>query len=500
MAKRIFILILAVLSLVASPAWAGPKPPDMPAYTQVVPAYETANVHNVPIDARVTPPTRGLADIPSTDPGWINTFAPLNENIAGNYELCFADGGAAAECKFRTICNAGFTAKDDPLRNYGQPGSAHDHLFFGARKVNAWTTYRTLRTQKASNCAGGIFNNTAYWMPLIKKTMSGAAYGVIPKYITVYYANNYDADPHRVAHLGRGIGFVTGSEMDDDWGWLKTILSNTNAAVVAGGGAAGRYTLPPQGASIICGNNVLTDLGQPSSRWFKNANGTDPWEGRCTSDKDFVVQFDASECWDGQNLWSPSGYHHVIPRVLDNRYGERICPKNYYQTVSLIVRALYMHGGFADYGTWSCSSDAGYQTVVNAGSNPHTIGTCESNHADWKDGWDGTTRFAQETNCGAVEGGRGHLCAAGTFSATQGLISTGAAPDGSRNPQVTCQADDCDTRPDNISKMWKAPTTTVGPHNHLIHGANDNLPNANDNDVQLAGVTPLDWHLHAAGH
>ena len=61
------------------------------------------------------------------------------------------DGSGA----FRTHCLESHISNDDPLVFPGQPGAAHNHVFFGNPLVHAYTTPAELQHTNTTTCDGG---------------------------------------------------------------------------------------------------------------------------------------------------------------------------------------------------------------------------------------------------------------------------------------------------------------------------------------------------------
>lgn len=473
MARR--ALLLLSTAFLAFPAYAGPKPPDVAAYSPVTPQYEAGSTQNLPLDAGSVTPWRGLTGIESpSETGMKATSTSVGDDTGegtNDYVLCEIESGGhpGRECKFRTTCATTFIAKDDPIRNSGMPGTSHLHLFFGAEQVNAWSTYASLRNSKRSKCAGYNLNNTAYWRPAWTKLMGGINYAVIGWFETVYYNNHIG---HRGALIPNGLRFVSAADMDDNYEWMDTVIAAANAQP----GTAGRYgwgSLGKPHTRYYCqGTATSPGDGTPNPQnYIKKPDGTDPWGGTCTSGKQINAQTGFSPCWDGVNLWSTDGYRHVIPKIWDSLYSKFVCPKNYYEIPVVELHDIYAHGGFSDYGTWTLSSDAAFQTMLNAGPEPRTIGSGESSHADWMDGWDPSIRNTWQANCGGSENGRGHECGDSRINDTTHLSIGSPTPDGRRSVIVPIPTQ-AQVTPTSTANMWRAPTTTSGTHEHTVSGSN----------------------------
>ena len=138
MLRTFLAALLAILSIAPAHAQTFPKPPDVPAYVEVPITYASGT----------------------------------NENCLGGQTLSAgvctgaSDGGTGTEMKARFVLDDTVVLNNDPIRNYGQPGTSHCHNFFGAVKPNAYSTFASLRRDSVqSQASGGPHNGTAYWFP-----------------------------------------------------------------------------------------------------------------------------------------------------------------------------------------------------------------------------------------------------------------------------------------------------------------------------------------------
>jgi hypothetical protein len=435
-------LILALMALCfASAAQAFPQPPDVPAYVAVTPQYKTDSTANVTIDPAVTPPpaySYELTNIPIPS----NTGRVVTNSAQGPgspYCTVISDGGTCSEYKFRTSLDQTYMLPDDPVRNYGQPGTSHLHCFAGAGSANANSTYKSLRQHAIDSAAAGAdANGTGYWRPctvVLNPYGDGLDYAVHDDFWTVYYVGTIGK---KTTHYPVGLRFVFGYDMDatgttTQFAWLQTILDAANTAQ-----GSTRYTLKnPSGVyqnqvSYVCAGATPT-----TARVLKNSDGSDPYSGTCASGANFTYQIDGPKCWDGVNLWSPGGYKHMIPGVYDTVVSDWTCPYNYYMVPALRIEFTMTQYGWTDRQRWDLSSDIAYRTAHSLTSTTLPPGT--TFHTDWEYGWDSAIFLQGLRNCAGVDGVQGHECNSGYFSSTQNLVldtpsGTGA---GGRLPQVT---------------------------------------------------------------
>ena len=467
---NLLILLVAILWPTPAQAQSFPKPPDVPAYVTVTPQWPSGTTR-VPVKTVADiPPANSyeLADIPSSNPSQLKIASG-----GADFNTVVGFGGTHFEAKFRTHAEPTHILFDDPIRNYGQPGTSHCHLFFGNARTNAYSTYAALRqnARQYSRAAGGGLNGTGYWMPCMMWENAfgdGKNYAVLPGPIIIYYSED-PANNTQLKDLLLGLRYVSGFWMDDGGDYMNSVLAAANAA-------AG-YTRYETRGPIISGSNPLflqhgyaCDGATPSTyiRYFVNADGSDPWGGTCTADKTFRVLFTAAGCWDGTNLWSPGGYKHLIPEFYDTEYNEYVCPSNYYKLPRLQLNFPYKHSGWStSIKYWRLSSDniaIGANTGTVAGK---TIRRGETFHTDWFNGWDRTTLQTWLTNCSGVRGNIPHECDSSTISGTEKIISANHAnPQTGKNPQVNLGLNNPNNSPSN---MWLLPTSSNGPKTIHVH-------------------------------
>lgn len=463
------------------------RPPDVPAYVAVTDTYASGTTPNVigdgSNDRGGTMPVLALqpADIPSTAPGWIEAVSCDVEDPGGPcHEVT---DPPTEEAKFRTLADYSHVNYDDPIRNWGQPGTAHAHMFFGNTNTNFRSTYASLRTRAnanangtpkraASTIAGGPLNGTAYWFPVIIKPNAfgdGKAYAVKVDEAVVYYVENPASNALASSRIPRGLRYILGMNMDDP---RDTIIKAKIAAANAQPGTSGRYAYIGNGfVGWQCRSSDKTTIIESVSGEhypaFKTAASADPWSGNCTAGMWLQAEFNAPACYDGRNLWSPGGYKHLRQRITDNvNTGSIIegCPNGWFKLPQLSITLWFKHQGFSDYGTWYASSDA-MATAAAQAINPAdpAMRPGESMHTDWLGGWDDTTFMKWQDFCIGVSGGAMHVCDSSLISTTEALtggFSGVNAPDSTRLPQVQ-QNPEFNTT--SRSLMVQLPADPAGP-------------------------------------
>lgn len=469
---RFILTLLMALSLpIAAQGQSFPKPPDVATYVPVTPVWEAGSTVNVPVDPNVTPPPQaGLADIPSTITNQLDTGLDPND---GGFKLTTADGGSGTEAKFRTHANCTKVAATDPVRNFGQQNVSHLHAFFGNVQIDDWSTFAKLRTNRRSLAGGGDLNATGYWYPAIVK----GAYALKCKYVVIYY-KVLPSEGRTTVVIPNGLQYVSGADMDDpNKEWLRTHIAAANAQP----GTTGRYFL----ANTLTGAQsndfewtcIATgpgNTGGESHKYLKNADGSDPWGGRCVAGDDMALKTLASNCWDGVNLWSPGGYKHVIQAIWDTQVSKFVCPKNYYRMAELDLAIWFEHDGFSDYGNWRLSSDDMWQAKWTAVGSPRTVLNGESAHFDWKGAW-AAYAFGASTgwqkNCIGAQNGTPHECNDGRINGTEALKRGGTVTvfgsSQTRTPQVDLSSTAGFSSPNG---RFPIPANPNGPATIHVHG------------------------------
>jgi hypothetical protein len=448
--------ILAALALLAFavPALAQ-TPPDVGTYTPRTATYKTDGTANIlgdgsndkggvaPAFSTIPEPTDPSPTVPA---GWI---------VGTNISYCLTTvGGGCGEKKARFAAAWTHFLYDDPIRNYGQPGAAHCHEFFGNQNANAYSTRASLRLRTSGAGPGGPANATAYWQPCVLKTIGGKVYAIPSDTNVLYYVEEVQSgtsiiDKLQPLHLK--LRFVTGMNMDD-----PNDCAAKNEIDVANGGAGtsctvtpGRYSYKSNGFvghQCVLANGTIapTSAGLSEAKSFRLTTGTadadDPWYvggvHTCVDGSQILSYGRAPECWDGWNVWSPGGYKHFRHMVDDSVTGLPVCPNGWYLVPSYERKTYHRTRGWDDYKTWSLASDAMMSAKLTALGTPRTVLPGESDHDDWMNGWNTTTLNTWLSFCMGIGSNVPHLCNYSTISATERLITDSAAPDGSRNPQV----------------------------------------------------------------
>ena len=236
---------------------------------------------------------------------------------------------------FRISTNYSHFSYDDPIVYPGQPGRAHLHAFFGNRCTDAFTTDPTACSSAASD--GGTLNKTAYWVPAVIDTATGAP--IQPDLMQVYYKTGYGGvEPTAVQPFPAGLRIVAGD------------MSRTT---------------PEPGPDYSHVTIWECDNG--------NGGSFDHLPTNCAPGTWLVMSVEFPQCWDGVNLDSPDHKSHMAYPVDGG------CPASHPVPLPEITQRAIYTVPQSGTSTWRLSSDnysgpAGY-----------------SAHADWFDGWDQAT-------------------------------------------------------------------------------------------------------------
>ncbi len=266
---------------------------------------------------------------------------------------------------FRMTCSPSHNAYVDPIVYPGQPGASHLHTFFGNTKVDAFSTYTSLRTTGDSTCHSRL-NRSAYWIPAL---LNARGQVVMPDYLTVYYKRFPANSPkclegNKCVPLPRGLRMVFGRKMDGTHG--GGVYFNCHGA----GAISGHYPTLAQAA--------------------KN----------CPAGATLLASASAPACWNGTQLDSLDHRSHLADEYRDPATNTLKCPPSHpYMLPHFILSANYTTDETLDRSgvestslqTWHFSSD-------RMAGMPAQIGG-QTFHADWFGAWDDDALAAWQTNC-----------------------------------------------------------------------------------------------------
>lgn len=361
----------------------------------------------------------------------------------------------STEEKFRTHCNYSHHAWEDPIlypNRRGPYGNSHLHTFFGNTEMGADSTYQTLRTTGGSTCAGGPINRSGYWYPSVLKDNAigdGKTMIVKPNMAVVYYVVGKGAGP--LAHrFPRGFQYISGFDLGDPTLSARAAeLTAARAASVAGGGYDGpnayeELTNSQNGVNGFLGWKCESSIGgnHPNAvrvpgwtgsyqPYLKNDDGTPTMI--CPTGEMIGFVTNTQTCWDGVNLWSPNGRSHVRYPFRNNSGRSNLCPTGWFRLPSFQLIIWFSQDGEDDTKNWYFSSDR-----VPGGT---TYKNGETGHSDWYGAWDWEEMTAWMVNCTGIttetQTGNPQECDNSTLGDGNRLLISTAAPDGTRNPQVS---------------------------------------------------------------
>lgn len=277
--------------------------------------------------------------------------------VSSREEVGEREDGSGA---FRTHCVESHISKDDPLVWPGKPGATHEHVFFGNKSVDAYTTQQRLRNGRATTCDGVALNQSAYWVPAL-----------------------YDAHGERIRYIDPLFYYKTGYHVP-----AKKIVAPPAGLRMIAGNAKARS---PQGLHIA---KFRCESWRAGGRWFSPGDPLDHINRlpRCKNGDLLEIRIVFPQCWDGKNLTSADHQSHMAyPREAKMpRVGTGSCPRSHPVAIPEISYnfAIYVSEEMGPSDQWRFSSDMGTKTVGGS-----------SVHADWMNGWDETIMQRIVKNC-----------------------------------------------------------------------------------------------------
>ena len=243
---------------------------------------------------------------------------------------------------FRTGCQMAKMSFDDPIVFPGQPGRSHLHTFFGNTGIDANSTAKSIATSGNSTCRGGTINRSAYWVPTMIDTRTGAP--LAPMFESnFYYKTGYSVAPGMIQPMPEGLRMIAGD-------------------------ASGKPETPSVGVSYACVWNG------GNSDWQKSIPTDCPARG----DSWLIMGVDFPQGWDGVNLDSPDHKSHMSNPVDVRRNNSGRCPSSHPVAIPQIAyQILYQVKVSGETRYWRLSSDD-YDLNKPAGY---------SGHGDWFNGW-----------------------------------------------------------------------------------------------------------------
>lgn len=271
--------------------------------------------------------------LPAARPGWSDARFGTN-----NLQPPGPDQGVTA---FRTRCGFSHMLYDDPIVAPNQPGGSHLHTFFGNTGADAASTTASLTNSGDSTCDGGIANRSAYWVPTMIDTATGAP--IVPDHNWVYYKSGW-----------HGIDPAT----------LQTI---------------------PAGLRMIAGDGMAQSGVWGNGRWSCPGSGGQSFEipANCAPGSIVEMTLVFPQCWDGVNLDSPDHQSHMA-------VANGVCPPTHPVPLPEITYNVdWIVPPGHDTANWRLTSD-NYDLSLPGGY---------SAHGDWWNGWDQNIAETWTTDC-----------------------------------------------------------------------------------------------------
>jgi hypothetical protein len=256
------------------------------------------------------------------------------------------------ETKVRFTLYGNKVAGDDTLRAHCQRGASHGHEFLGGIPSGACSDYTQIRTdcvalrdagKKASTNPGDAINCSVYWHPWLEDcgtstaplgggTVAGALgdgkcrikHSLLDPIYYVLSNGKCGSDITCLTNIQSpsfidfpmGLGYVNVRNMDDPWNLAgKNRVLQANAANTAAGGG-NYYELSDSG--IVDGNEI-NGGGDGFFGW--SCGGAEKGsidDLDCAAGATLIMHSEGASCADGHNLYSQSGYDHVIAAIKVN--------------------------------------------------------------------------------------------------------------------------------------------------------------------------------------
>lgn len=279
---------------------------------------------------------------------------------------------------FRVNCEFDHAAYDDPIVFPGGSGQAHLHMFYGAKNVDANTTFDSLFSTTESGCSGGTLNRSSYWMPALlaplysngQQAVDSAgepAWQVVPA--KAGEGERSAAAAHEVFYYSAGV-----SDLD------SIVSPPLGLRIIAGVGSAGPST--DTQSTAVARWHCLT--------WGSTDAQGGPWSStipECYADVNTpeMIRFDVffPSCWNGVDLDSVNHQDHMAYPVTSA--GDLVCPASHPQP---IARISYHYS----FPIFASMLDPETKTAKNfrLASDSYTVSNSNggmSLHADWFNGW-----------------------------------------------------------------------------------------------------------------
>jgi Domain of unknown function (DUF1996) len=297
------------------------------------------------------PPPPTPPEPPPTGPVTMPTGAPFTINLSKTPVLAQSPRGGWDKAMiipatsqpsdsevgaFRTGCQATVVIADDPIVLPGNPGKSHPHIAFGVVGFDAYMTTASMAAATHSTCRGGTVNKSAYWVPALIDTRTGAP--LAPLLESNFYYKRHTAMPTtlKLAPIPQGFRMIAGDSKG-------TPDKPSNAAL---------YACVWEGGATGWTNYIPTNCRVSGFSWL-------------------IVGVDYPSCWDGVNLDSPDHKSHVASAINPGANGAGYCPSSHPVAIPMVAyQILYQVKDANDLKYWRLASD-NYDVTKPAGYSGH---------------------------------------------------------------------------------------------------------------------------------
>lgn len=228
---------------------------------------------------------------------------------------------------FLSTCGFSHTSPDDPIVHPGHPGASHQHLFFGSRATNAFSTARALRSSQTT--CNRRADTAAYWVP----ALYSRGRRIQPDRAVLYYQTR-SRGPIRA--FPAGLRIVAGSAAATRPQPITKVFWNCS------------YPSGPLAPSLVP-RPCRPSRGGPARRVPRGARGQ------------LALNVVFPDCWDGRHLDSRDHQSHMAySRDL-------VCPSHHPVKVPrLRLTAFFETDGTATYTLASGGVYSGHADFFNA--------------------------------------------------------------------------------------------------------------------------------------
>lgn len=280
---------------------------------------------------------------------------------------------------FRINCEFDHAAYDDPIVFPGMSGHAHLHMFYGAKNVDAHTTFDSLFRSSEASCSGGVLNRSSYWVPAL----------LAPQYAS-------DGTQAKDAS-GEPVWQVVPAKVGE--GDRSAAAAHEVIYYSAAVSDLGSIEAPPIGLRIVAGTAATSPSSLPQShavaRWHCLSWGsTDakagPWSStipECYADVNTpeMIRLDLffPSCWNGVDLDSKNHQDHMAYPITQG--GKQVCPATHPKP---IARVSYHYA----FPIFASMLDPRTRTAKNFRLSSDNYTVINSNgglslHGDWFNAW-----------------------------------------------------------------------------------------------------------------